>query len=382
MLQPGGSENNSSYVAIFEVNITAPLQAAAAVSVALEGALSNATMLAALAQVVAATAGLPADSVAITAVRPVVATTKALSGGGIGASATPQQAEPKAGPAAAAAGGAVAALVLVGAAMFAARAHWRRAQVATAAIASKKLHGTTPHGRSAAAASAAAGRSRLPVGCNTRPQNHRAGPAVRGSPRSTMSALLPPSPKARAAAARAATSSTAATGRGRASVSALLPAVTSLPPRQPRGGVENDNFDCVNPMLAHSGVASEAGARNSSVMVESPAGGGGGGGANNMWVRIVEDDGDIYFEHIITGETTRDEPPPASEDVDNGNLDDAVDASAGNNDSDDCEEGSANHWLRIIEDDGDVYFENSVTGEQTRDEPPTLARTSPVSRVA
>lgn len=131
-----------------------------------------------------------------------------------------------------------------------------------------------------------------------------------------MHALVPQTSAVRAASIRAQRTSTAAAGKGRSVVSAL-----GLPPPAPRpvrastapenegeratdGSVASGAVKAPRVSLAPVALLHHHGARErpAAAQLSKKA-------AAEEWLRIVEDDGDVYWEHKASGEQTREEPP-------------------------------------------------------------------------
>ena len=120
------------------------------------------------------------------------------------------------------------------------------------------------------------------------------------------------------------------------------------------------------------------------------------------WTMIVEDDGDVYYEHKTTFEATRDEPPSYRRARDAKAAQQQLqqlepkrvpalvqNAPAGASRSHTTQQqppeptvwpklhpapAIVDEWLHFLEEDGDAYWEHRVTGEATRDEPPSHQR--------
>ena len=143
-----------------------------------------------------------------------------------------------------------------------------------------------------------------------------------------MHALVPQTAAVRAASIRAQRTSTAAAGKGRSVVSALgLPSPAPRPAARASaapedegewgtgGGVTSSAVKAPRVALApvallhHNARERPAEAQLSGKAAAAKESAQLSKAAAEEWLRIVEDDGDVYWEHRASGEQTRDEPP-------------------------------------------------------------------------
>ena len=86
------------------------------------------------------------------------------------------------------------------------------------------------------------------------------------------------------------------------------------------------------------------------VAVEGPV-------AGTPWERVADEDGDLYFNHTGTGETTWDTPEEVIA-AEAAQVNVAVAGSI-----------TGTVWERVADEDGDLYYNNTLTGETTWDAP-------------
>ena len=130
-----------------------------------------------------------------------------------------------------------------------------------------------------------------------------------------MHALVPQTSAVRAASIRAQRTSTAAAGKGRSVVSALgLPPPAPRPAPQASTAPENEGGRATDGSVTSGAVKAPRVSLAPVAMLhhgarERPAAAQLSKTAAEEWLRIVEDDGDVYWEHKASGEQTREEPP-------------------------------------------------------------------------
>ena len=130
-----------------------------------------------------------------------------------------------------------------------------------------------------------------------------------------MHALVPQTSAVRAASIRAQRTSTAAAGKGRSVVSALgLPPPAPRPAPQASTAPENEGGRATDGSVTSGAVKAPRVSLAPVAMLhhgarERPAAAQRSKAAAEGWLRIVEDDGDVYWEHKASGEQTREEPP-------------------------------------------------------------------------